>query len=516
VLSPARSSRAAGRLSASALVLLALSATAPLAVVAGVVPAAYARGEVPFVPLTFLAAGLVLLLFGAGYAAMVRRGPAAGALYAFVARGLGRPVGVGAAGLAVLSYLAVQVGLAGAVGLAVASLWPAIPWWAVAAAGWLLVTIGGLLPVRLAVAVPAVLVPAQIALITGFAAANVLSPAPGRPALDMLLPAPVDRPALGLLLVAAALTFIGFETTAAYAGETARPRRSIARATTLAVVLLALLYAGSAWAISMATGPDLVTAWSAGRGPELVFDLAAERLAPWAVPLGRVLLPAGLLAAMIALHHTVSRYVRALARERLLPTGLDRPVPAALAQSAVAGALLAGLVGSGWAPAEFGRLVTAGALGILLVLVATSAATLLFLNRTPGFGFSAPSGRKGAGGGTAPGRETVWRRLVAPAAATVLLGALVYLAFARLPAVLDVAAGHPLTYALPGGYAGVLLSGVAYAFVVKAARPIAYAGIGLGGTAVVVTPALPRPREPGAHRPERVAVSRRTPGSERA
>jgi amino acid transporter len=497
VLSPATSSRAAGRLSASALVLLALSATAPLAVVAGAVPAAYAGGGVPFVPLTFLAAGLVLLLFGAGYAAMVRRGPAAGALYAFVARGLGRPIGVGAAGLAVLSYLAVQVGLTGALGLAVASLWPAVPWWAVAAAGWLLAMIGGLLPVRLAVAVPAVLVPAQIALITGFAAANVLSPGPAGPALDTLVPVPVDRPALGLLLVGAALAFIGFEIIAAYAGETARPRRSIARATTLAVVLLAVLYAGSAWSISVATGPDLVTAGSGGRGPGVVFDLAAERLAPWAVPLGRVLLPAGLLAAMIALHHTVSRYLRALARERLLPAGLDRPVPAALVQSAAAGALLAGLVGTGWAPADFGRLVTAGALGILLVLVATSTATLLFLNGVAG-------------------RESVWRRLVAPAAATVLLGALVYLAFAGLPAVLDVPAGDPLASALPGAYAGVLLSGVAYALVVKAARPITYAGIGLGGTAVVVTPVLPRPRGPGAHRPERVAISRRTPGSEQA
>ena len=69
----------------------------------------------------------------------------------------------------------------------------------------------------------------------------------------------IDRPALGLLLVAVAFAFVGFETTAAYGEEARRPRRSITRATLLAVGLLSLLYAASAWAMSIAsrTGPDL-------------------------------------------------------------------------------------------------------------------------------------------------------------------------------------------------------------------------------------------------------------------
>jgi hypothetical protein len=37
----------------------------------------------------------------------------------------------------------------------------------------------------------------------------------------------------------------------------------------------------------------------------------------------------------------------------------------------------------------------------------------------------------------------------------------------------------------------------------RGARPVVYAGIGLGGTAVVVSPNVPQQRTPGAHRPER-------------
>jgi hypothetical protein len=57
---------------------------------------------------------------------------------------------------------------------------------------------------------------------------------------------------------------------------------------------------------------------------------------------------------------------------------------------------------------------------------------------------------------------------------------------------------------LPGALLVTVLFGVSYGCALRALSPIVYAGIGLGGTAVVVTPAIPRPREPGAHRPERI------------
>ena len=487
---PATSPLAAGRLRASALVFFALAAAAPLTVVTTVVPAAYARGNAALVPLAFPVVGLVLLLFGAGYTAMSRRAPHPAPLAAFVARGLGRPVGVGAAGLALVSYNAVQIGLYGAVGAAAAPLlasWfgVAAPWWAVAAACWAFVALCGLLPAEAVGGVLAVLVIAGAAVMIGYAAADLLHPAAG-----ITVPADwpaVDRPALGALLVVVAFAFLGVESVAAYGEEAARPRRTVARATTLAVVLAALLQGASAWTMSVAAGTDRVAALAAGRDGELLFDLAGARLAPWAVTLGRVLLLTGLLAALVSLHHTIARYTYALSRERLLPAVCGRTVVrGSLTQSAVAAAALAAAYLAGRDPMLllFRRLTTAGAVGILLLLAGASLAALLFLNRVPG-------------------DEGLWRRLVAPGLATVLLASLGHLAFVNLPGL------------VPWAYPAVVAAGVAYGTVLRWAAPLRYAGIGLGGAAVVAarSPVVPAQRLPGAHRPERVRrVARHEPG----
>jgi amino acid transporter len=329
---PATYPLAAGRLGASALVFVALAAAAPFTVVTAVVPSTFTRQDAIVVPIAFVLLGVILLLFSVGYAAMARRAPTAGALYSFIARGLGRPIGVGAAWLALLSYNAIQIGLYGAAGTAAApllDLWFGVraDWWMVAAGCWAVVALCGLLRVDITGGLLAVVVIAEAAVITGFAAANLLEPGGGAITWRTVVPtdwAGIDRPALGLLLVTAAFAFVGFETAAAYGEESRRPRRSITRATALAVVLLTLLYAVPAWAMSIGAGSGRISALSAGRGSELMFDLAGARLAPWAVTLGRALVLTGLVAAMISLHGTIARYVFALGRERLLPAWSPR------------------------------------------------------------------------------------------------------------------------------------------------------------------------------------------------
>jgi hypothetical protein len=84
--------------------------------------------------------------------------------------------------------------------------------------------------------------------------------------------------------------------------------------------------------------------------------------------------------------------------------------------------------------------------------------------------------------------------LLAPGLATIGLGVLGGLAVAD----------QPMLQAVGGG---TVLLGLGYGLALRRTDPVRYAGIGLGGAAVVVTPplpALPRQRIPGAHRPERV------------
>lgn len=489
---------ASGRLGTAGLLIFALAAAIPFPAVVTALPCAYAHG-MPAVPLVFAVVGLVLALFSVGYVAMARRSPNAGALSAFIARGLGRPAGVGSAWIALLSYNAVQISLYGLVGAAAEPMlrsWFGIdaPWWTVAVACWLLVALCGLARVEAVSGLLTLLVIAEIAVLTGFAAADLLHPAPAgisTRSLDVSALAGADRKGLGLLLVTGALAFVGFETMAAYAEEARRPRRALGRAAYGVVGVITVLFVLAAWTSSVATGP-------VPGSPELIFELAATRLAPWAVTLGRVLLFTGLVAGLIALHHTIARYMFALGRERILPAWLGRTSPqtaapqaASLTQSAIAAAVLGGCgyLRLGPETGLFHRLGVGGALGVLVLLLGAALAALLFLNRTPG-------------------RESVWRRFVAPALATVALGTLAVPAYRNLPVLLGVAPHDALVRTVPAVFGAELVLGMLYAVVLRGARPAVYAGIGRGGEPeVAITPRVPLPRAPGAHRPERVETT---------
>src|SRR6185369_513683 len=104
------------KLTTSRIVFVIIAAAAPMASMVGNTPLALLYGNGPGLPAAYLIAAVVLLCFCVGYAAMGRRVVNTGAFYTYVARGLGKPAGVGAAYLAVVSYTALTIGLAGAFG----------------------------------------------------------------------------------------------------------------------------------------------------------------------------------------------------------------------------------------------------------------------------------------------------------------------------------------------------------------------------------------------------------------
>jgi amino acid transporter len=469
---------APGHLGAAAVTFIALAASAPILTLITVVPAAYAEGGGPLVPLVFLALGALLLMFATGYAAMSRRAPFAGALSTFATRGLGRPAGLAGAWVAIASYQAIQLGLYGLAGAALSALVADVPWWQAAGGCWLLVALLGSVRIEITSGLLALVVLAEVVVAVGYVAANVIEPVAAGIDPETIVPSTVDRPVLGMLLVIGALTFAGFETTGAYAEESMRPRRDPGSATYAAVIALSLLAALGAWSLSVAAGPERVGELARSRGSELVFDLAAARLTPWTVVLGRIVLLTALVAAALALHHTMARYLFALGRERVLPSYLGRtsrrasaPRGASVTQSAIAGLLLL----AAGRPDPW--LAAAGALGVLVLLTATSVAALLHLNRVPN-------------------GEGVWTRFVTPILSAVGLGAVAYLA-------VQFGFREP-RWIVPAVIAGVAVLGLLHALLLRLIRPVIYTGIGQAGVPVVVTPYLPEQREPGAHRPDRI------------
>src|SRR2546429_2215531 len=110
---PVAMALAANRLGPLPIAFFVLSAAAPLTVAAGVIPVGYATTGITGIPVAFIAAGIVLAVFAVGFTAMSRHISNAGAFYAYVARGLGRPLGVAAGWMSLLAYNFLQIGIYG-------------------------------------------------------------------------------------------------------------------------------------------------------------------------------------------------------------------------------------------------------------------------------------------------------------------------------------------------------------------------------------------------------------------
>ena len=104
--------RPSGTLGARHIIFFVIAAAAPLGFAVGSIPLAIGRGGIGTAAM-FLIAGGFLALFAVGYVAMTRFVPNAGALFSYITAGLGRPLGIGVAFVAALSYALVSAGAVG-------------------------------------------------------------------------------------------------------------------------------------------------------------------------------------------------------------------------------------------------------------------------------------------------------------------------------------------------------------------------------------------------------------------
>ena len=489
------------RLGVAAVVFFVMSAAAPLTVVAGVVPTGLAVTGLTGIAVAFLGVAVVLALFSVGYVAMARHVSNAGAFYAYISRGLGRPVGVGASWVALLAYNAFQVASCagfGAIGAPLIAEWFGIEvsWWVLALFGWAITAVLGVRDVAVNGKVLAGLLLAEIALLLVFSFANVLS-SDFQASAAPLSPGSLVGAGSGALLVMAVTAFVGFEQSVVFSEETRDPRRTVPRATYLAIALIALLYAFASWAMISAAGSAPVDRARAD-GPDLLFNLASNRLGDAAHHVGYALFLTSLIAAMISFHNIISRYMFSLGREGVLPRVFGRTAPGtgaprngSLAQSLVGLMVILLYALAGWDPLVqlFFWGGTGGGIGVLLLISLTSVAVIGYFARNP----------QG---------EDAWHRIGAPLISSVLLLAITYLALTNIATLFGVEPGSAPTWVVPAAYVGIAVLGAGWALILRGSRPQVYEGIGLGARAGASTGAFsaavdgpaPGPESVGTHR----------------
>lgn len=465
-----------------ALVFMIIAASAPLTVVAGGVTSNYAVTGVLGIPLSFIVLGVVLLIFAVGYTAMSQHVRNAGAFYAYVARGLGKAAGIGAAWVALVSYNAMQIGIYGLFGFALSSFLSGtfsvdLPWWACALAGWAVVGVLGVNKVDLSAKLLGIVVACEFLVVIVY---DVLAirVAPEGTSTQSLEPGSLFTAGIGAALSFSIAAFMGFESGAIYGEEVKDPKNTPRRATLIAVGIIAVFYAISAWAMAVGEGDSAVVGRSGELGPDLMFAFLAEHTPAWFVDLGNVLFITSLLAALIAFHNVVARYLFSLGREGVLPRALARtnarthaPMAGSLAQSVLALVVLVvfAFIGAGQdvmfpVLTLFTWLTNTGAFGLVMLMALTSFAVIGYFRAEPH--------------GLGP-----WAAQVAPLLAGVSLAVLFGAIVVNFDVLIGLEEASILGWLLPALVIVPGILGVLWALRLRSTRPGIYARVGRGGDA---------------------------------
>lgn len=393
---PVRQNRLHGSLGFASIVFMVVAAAAPLTVVGGPVPIAFAIGNGAGVPMMFVLTGIVLVLFAIGYTAMSSFVPSAGAFYSYAFIGIGRRMGIGTGYAALLSYLALYIGVFGLLGPAVDTLVTSfggghLPWWVWALIILVGITVVGYFNIDLSGKVLAVLLIAEVAIVLVLDAAILFSGANGQGfSLGLFNPEVVFSGAPGTSFLFAILGFIGIEATAVFRDEARDPERTIPRATYVAVFFISSFYALTSWLMVSGIGEDTIVEVATSAPDALLSTLAEQYLGLVAVDIIRVLFVTSIIACLLTFHNVSSRYVFSLSNRGVLPRQLadahprhGSPRAAGIAVGLLTGAtILLGALLQLDAVAEFYTwLVGLASLGYVLLLIVTTCAVLAFFSR---------------------------------------------------------------------------------------------------------------------------------------
>ncbi|MDN3027512.1 APC family permease [Streptomyces sp. S.PB5] len=384
-----------GSIGVTGIVFLVVAAAAPLTAIGGALPVMFAIGNGPGVPAAYLLVAAVLLLFSVGYAAMSRHVVDAGAFYSYVTAGLGRVTGTGAAGLALLTYSAIQAGIYGLAGVTAGGLvteygGPDLPWWTWSGLLLALVAVLGYRNIEVGTKVLSLLIVLEVGIVAVVAVAVLVQGGADGIDLDSFTPHSFSSGSPGIGVMFAVASFVGFEATAIYGEEARDPKRSVAKATYFAVVLIGVFYALASWAMVLAVGTGKVQSAAAEDTSGLVFAVAGQYVGSAASDLMEILLLTSLFAALLAFHSAIARYLFSLGRQGSVPAALARshgrhgsPHIGSLAQTVSAAVVVAVFALAGADPVLqlFTWMSGLATLGVLVLMILVSVAVVVFFAR---------------------------------------------------------------------------------------------------------------------------------------
>ncbi len=461
---------ARGTLGPAHIVFMVMAAVAPAGGAVAILPLGIALGVGVGTPGIFVVVALVLTLFAVGFTRMVPHVRNAGAFFSYVAHGLGRPPGLAAAFVALSAYLSIGCATAGAMGFFASTTVDKffgldLPWWLYTLAGLVVAVVLGYLRITLAAGVLAVALVLEAAVILVLDFAILFRQGFGAFTLQALNPQHVFAAGVvGVGIIFGFSCLQGFEGTAIYAEEARDPERTVPRATYAAIFCICAFFFFTSWAMIAGAGGEAAPATALADPGGFAYMLSDTYVGTLWTSLLEILIVTSCFAGVLAFHNAASRYIFALARDGFLPRRFavvhpkySSPTTAGLASFAVMTVIVIVFAVAGLDPLTTltSALTGFGAVGLLGLITATSAAVFVFFRRRG---------------------ETGWVRTVAPALATVALGAATVLALVNYESITGTTS--TVINSLPWLHVVTVVVAVAVALRARTGRPADYARMG--------------------------------------
>ncbi len=371
-----------------------ISAAAPMAAFVGASPVIFSIIG-PTVPLVYVLVAVVIGVFAIGYLKMSRHVVSAGGFVAYIARGLGRHAATGAAGIVIVTYLALQVGLWSQFGvfaqqLAADFLGIDLPVWF-----WILVflvitTALTMVGVNVNLRILGVLLILEIVAVAALIIGVFANSAGKDLSLISFAPSGLVQPGLGVAILFVFACFTTFEATTVFSEEAREPRRTIPRALFAVIIFVGVFYTLATWAVSVAVGPDNIQGAAANDLAGIIFAVARDFVGPWLDILMQILVVSSFIAMLIGVQNMFARYMYALARARVLPQPLahvtkrsQAPARAALINGVIVTVIIMAFLWAGADPITvvYAWFVALGTIGFVVMMAFASVAIVVFFIR---------------------------------------------------------------------------------------------------------------------------------------
>jgi amino acid transporter len=314
---------------------------------------------------------------------------------------------------------------------------PAVPWWAYAAIGFVVVSVLAYFNIELSGRVLAVLLIGEVLIVLALDAAVVFSGGgPEGFSSGLLSPAEIVSGAPGFAILFAILSFIGFEATAVFRDEAKNPDRTIPRATYIALIAIGVFYAFSSWALISGNGESTVIEKATNDPGGILATTTEQYLGTVGGHIIQVLFVTSLFACILSFHNIATRYFYSLARRGVLakPLGIAHekhgsPSRASIVTAAIVGALVVVAAALQLDPINqfYTWLGGISSVGFVLLLLLTTAAVIGIFRREQH-------------------DVSLWRRLIAPLLAFAGLLAFFAVILINLPVLVGEASYGPFSY----------------------------------------------------------------------